>query len=88
MCYDNPKETQVNILPVKFKNLDSSEYVYLLAKPVVASAKPEEGNEVAYAEIAEIKNLTDSVEEQCRNWLPKGKPKTNFIISPADVEEQ
>ena len=26
MCYDNPEETQAKVLPVIFKNLDSSEY--------------------------------------------------------------
>ena len=40
VCYNNPEETQVNILPVIFKNLYSSKYVYLPAKMVVASAKP------------------------------------------------
>ena len=32
VCYDNPEETELKILPVFFKNLDSSEYVYLPAK--------------------------------------------------------
>ena len=38
----SPEEAQVNTLPVIFKNLDSSEYMYLPAKKVVASAKPQE----------------------------------------------
>ena len=50
MCYDNPEETEVKVIPVIFKNLDSSEYIYLPAKTVVAAAKPEGENEVAYAE--------------------------------------
>ena len=85
MCHDNPDETQVKVLPEIFKNLDSSEYVYLPAKTVVASVKPKEVNEVAYPEIAEIKTLTKSAEEQCRNCLPKRKTKTDFIVSPADI---
>ena len=50
MYYDNPKETEVKVLPVIFKNLDSSECIYLSAKTVVAAAKPEGENKVAYAE--------------------------------------
>ena len=84
MCYDNPEETQAKVLPVILKNLDSSQYICIPAKTVVAFAKTEDGNEVTYAEIAEIKNSTDSVEEQCRNWLPKETPKSDFIILPAD----
>ena len=87
MCYDNPEETQAKVLPVIFKNLDSSEYVYLPVKTVVASANPKGENEVAYAEIAEIETSTENVKEQCRNWLPKRKPKHNFIVSPADIVE-
>ena len=56
-------------------------------KTVVASAKPKEENEVAYAEIAEIESLTESIEEQCRNWLPKRKLKTNLIVSPVNIVE-
>ena len=55
------------MLPVIFKNLDSSECIYLSAKTVVAAAKPEGENEVAYAEIAEIKSSTETVKEQYRN---------------------
>ena len=49
-------------------------------KTVVASVKLKEVNQVVYAE-----TLTESTEEQYRNWLPKRKPKTDFIVSPADV---
>ena len=87
MCYDNPKETEVKVLPVIYKNLDFSKYVYLPAKTVVAAAKPEGENKVAYVEIAEIKSSTETIEEQCRNWLPRRKPQTDFIISPADIME-
>ena len=71
MCYDNPKETQAKFLAVILKNLDSSQYIHIPAKTVVAFTKTEEEGKVAYAEIAKIKNSTKSIEEQCRNWLPK-----------------
>ena len=87
MCYDNPEETKVKILPVIFKNLDLSEYVYLPARMVVVAAKTKGENEVAYAEIAEINMTTETLEEQCRNWLPRRKPQTDFVVSPADVNE-
>ena len=75
------------MLPVIFKNLDSSEYLYLPAKTIVTAAKPEGENEVACAKIAKIKMTTEKVEKQCRNWLPRRKPQTDFIVSPADVDE-
>ena len=52
----------------------------------MAFAKPEE-NEIAYAEIVEIENLTESIEKQCINWLPMRKPKTDFMILPADINK-
>ena len=65
MCYDNPEETQAKVLPNILKYLDASQYIHLLSKTVIAFAKPEKENKVAYMEIADIKNLTESVEEQC-----------------------
>ena len=87
MCYDNLEETQAKVSPIILKNLDASQYIHLPAKTVIVFARPEEENEVAYVEIAEIENSAESVEDQCRNWLPKKKPKTDFIISPADIDE-
>ena len=52
MCYDNPEETKANMLPIILNNLDFIQYIHI---PVIAFAKPEEENKVAYAEIAEIK---------------------------------
>ena len=42
---------------------------------------------VAYAEITKISMTTETLEEQCSNWLPRRKPQTDFIVSPADVNE-
>ena len=30
---------------------------------------------------------TESVKEQSRKWLTKTKPKSDFIVSPADTKE-
>ena len=67
MCYDNPEEMEVKLLKVILKNLDSSKYVYLPLKMVIAAAKPEGENEVAHVKITEIKMSTETVEEQYRN---------------------
>ena len=74
MCYENPEETEAKILPVILKNFDSQQYIHLLAQTVIAFAKAEEESEIVYAEVAEIKSLTESIKEQCRNWLPKENP--------------
>ena len=87
MCYDNPEDMKAKVLPIILKNFDSSQYIHIPVKTVIAYTKPKKENKVAYAEIAEIKNLTKSVEEECRNWLPKKKPNTDFVISPADFDE-
>ena len=57
MCYENPEETEANILPVILKNFNS-QYIHLPAKTVIAFAKTEEESEIAYAEVAEIDNST------------------------------
>ena len=50
-------------------------------------ARTKEANGIAYTKVAEIKNSTKSVEEQCRSWLPKKKPESDFATSPADIKE-
>ena len=86
MCYDNPEEMAARVLPIILKKTLIPVNTSIYQQILIASTKPEK-NKVAYTEIAEIENLTKTVEEECRNWLPKKKMSTDFMISPMDFDE-
>ena len=86
-CAMTTRNKQAKILLIILKSFDLQQYIHLPAKTVVAFAKTEEEGKIAYTEVAEIENLTESVKKHTEICYPKESQSETLLFHQTGIEE-